>query len=148
MRVQTAEVVRAVEIGSIEGAAAAPVRYLESTLDLMMPFDPDEAFGQLHVRFRPYQIALAAARECARHDDTAFRRCAQKRLTLVPDQHLKLVQQRRAEGRLLHEGDLLLVLRGGGARRRERKATDVAIPLALVFEVGRIEIMVLSPTGG
>jgi len=47
------------EIRAIGEAAAAPVRQLESGLDLMMPFDPDEALRQLRMYFGEYEIALA-----------------------------------------------------------------------------------------
>ena len=61
------------------------------------------------------------------------RRRAQRRLALVAEQDLKLVQERRPQRRLLRVGDLLLVMRERGARRRERRAADPAILILFVF---------------
>ena len=64
----------------------------------------------------------------------AIGREAGGRLALVPEQHLKLVHERRPEDRLLREGDLLLVMleRGGGAG--QRGAAGVAVLVALVLD--------------
>ena len=99
-----------------------------------MPFGPREALGELHVRFGAEQIALPAAPgERAGDDDAAGRRDARGRLAFVPDEHLKLIEQRRAEDRLLRVGDLLLAVFEVRSRARERRAAHAAILLALVL---------------
>ena len=138
---------RAAEVGAIEEAAFAPVGQLKAGLDQVMSLRPRQALVQVHVRLGAHEIGLgAAAGERAVDDDRARRRGADGRLALVADEHLELVEQRRAEDRLLRVGDLLLVVRERAGRARQRRAADAAVLVELVLEFGRIEIVFLSLT--
>jgi hypothetical protein len=99
--------------------------------------NPGEAFVQVDVGLGPDQGHLAtAAGERAIDHDAAIGRQARGRFTFVPEQHLKLIDERRPQDRLLGDGDLLLVMleRRGGAG--ERRSAGAAVLVALVF-VGR-----------
>src|SRR6185437_9739695 len=78
------------------------------------------------------------ARERAGDNDAACGRRTGGRLALVPDENLKLVDQRRPYDRLLREGELLLAVLKIGAGAGERRAADASILVALVL-VARTE---------
>ena len=136
VRVEAREEERAAEVRPIVEAAAAPVGQLKAGLDQMTPVGPRQALVQVHVRLGAHEIALAAAaRERAGDDDAAIRRAAGRRLALVPEEHLKLVHQRRPQDRLLRVGDLLLVMLERRRRAGQRRAAGAAVLVALVLIV-------------
>ena len=97
---------------------------------------PREAGRQLGVGLRSHDVALrSASRERTRDDDAALGGHTGDGVPLVAEQQPNLTEQRRTDHCLLRVGDLLLVVVGVGAGRRERGAAHAPVTTALVLVV-------------
>src|SRR5438045_3674261 len=86
-----------------------PLRQLKAHLHQVPAPGPRKALVEIQVRFGSDEgnLASAASEGTGHHDGRIWRR-ARRRFAFVPDQQLKLVEQRRAQNGLLGVGDLLL----------------------------------------
>ena len=149
VRVEAGEIERPADVGPILEAPAAPVRQLEAGLDQMLALDPHQALVHVDVGLGADEIALStAAGERASDDDAAIRGAAGRRFALVSEEHLELVDQRRAQDGLLSVGHLLFVMpeRRRGAGQRRAPGTAVLVELVLIVRPDRERVPVADLT--